>query len=304
MPLRLNLRQIEAFKAVIDHGTVSRAAAMLHVSQPAMSQLIAHLELDTKLRLFDRVKGRLAPTEQAMHLYEEVGRIFSGVRQVEDAVEVIQRQEQGRLAVGVLPALANTFVQRAIADLLEEHPSVYCSVLPLGSQWIVDRLVARKLDAGLVGTGYDNPYATFEPLLEHPLVCVMPVGHELGSRELIEPMHLNDQPFIALTAETYVGLKVRTMLDEQSIRPRMVISTSTASMACEFVAGGQGLTLAHPLAVSGFEGRLIVRRFVPELMYSYQLCWNTAGRNNKFVGIFADKLRQEATRISEKLLPR
>jgi DNA-binding transcriptional LysR family regulator len=68
---RLNLRQIEAFKAVIEHGTVSAAAAMLHVSQPAMSKLIAHLETDAALRLFDRAKGRLTPTEQGMRLYAE-----------------------------------------------------------------------------------------------------------------------------------------------------------------------------------------------------------------------------------------
>jgi DNA-binding transcriptional LysR family regulator len=61
MARRINLRQVEAFKAVIEYGTVSRAAEMLNVSQPAMSKLIAHLEEDTGLRLFDRLKGRLAP---------------------------------------------------------------------------------------------------------------------------------------------------------------------------------------------------------------------------------------------------
>jgi DNA-binding transcriptional LysR family regulator len=68
---QLNLRQVEAFKAVIEYGTVSRAAEMMNVSQPAMSKLIAHLEEDTGLRLFDRVKGRLVPTRRGMRLYEE-----------------------------------------------------------------------------------------------------------------------------------------------------------------------------------------------------------------------------------------
>ena len=82
MRRHINLRQIEAFKGVIENGTVSRASQLLNISQPAMSKLIAHLEADTGLRLFDRVKGRLAPTEHAMRLYEEVGRIFAGVRQL------------------------------------------------------------------------------------------------------------------------------------------------------------------------------------------------------------------------------
>ena len=79
MPRHLYLRQIEAFKAVIENGTISRAAVLLSISQPSMSKLIAHLEQDTGLKLFDRVKGRIAPTEQAMRLYDEVERIFGGV---------------------------------------------------------------------------------------------------------------------------------------------------------------------------------------------------------------------------------
>jgi hypothetical protein len=74
----LNLRQIEAFKAVIEFGTVSRAAEVLNVSQPAVSKLLTHLEAATGLKLFDRRQGRLATTPQGMRLYEEIERIFAG----------------------------------------------------------------------------------------------------------------------------------------------------------------------------------------------------------------------------------
>jgi DNA-binding transcriptional LysR family regulator len=166
MRRHFNLRQIEAFKAVIEYGSVSSAAQMVHISQPAMSKLIAHFESDTGLKLFDRVKGRLAPTECGMRLYKEIDRIFAGVRQVENAAEAIRREEQGRLAVGVLPALAGSFIQRATTGFLEDRHNVFCSVESLTSQWIVDRLVARKLDVGLVSGRIDNPYVTLEPLME------------------------------------------------------------------------------------------------------------------------------------------
>ena len=99
MARAINLRQIEVFKALIDHGTVSRAAETLNISQPAASKLLMHLESDTGLKLFDRAKGRLAPTTQAMQLYSEIDRIFAGVRQVETAIAVIRREDQGRLAI-------------------------------------------------------------------------------------------------------------------------------------------------------------------------------------------------------------
>ena len=125
MSRHVNLRQIEAFKAVIENGTISRAAQILNISQPAMSKLIAHLEFDTGLRLFDRVKGRLAPSEHGMRLYDEVGRIFAGERQIENAVEAIRREEQGRLAIGVLAALASSFIQRVTTDFLQERGNFF-----------------------------------------------------------------------------------------------------------------------------------------------------------------------------------
>jgi len=66
MTRKINLRQIEAFKAVIEQGTISRAAELIHISQPAMSKLILNLEFDTDPHLFD--PGRLAPTTQAWEL--------------------------------------------------------------------------------------------------------------------------------------------------------------------------------------------------------------------------------------------
>ena len=86
-------------RALVEHGTVSSAAAALNVSQPAMSKSLAQLEADSGLRLFDRVKGRLAPTEQGMRLYAEIDRIFSGLQQVENAIDAKVRAFEAKLEV-------------------------------------------------------------------------------------------------------------------------------------------------------------------------------------------------------------
>src|ERR1700752_1319171 len=108
MRRHLTLRQIEAFKAVIEYGTLSRAAAAIFVTQPAMSKIIGNLEADADLVLFDRVKGRLIPTQHGMRLYEEIDRIFTGVRQVENAIDAIRREDKGRITIGVMPALSGS----------------------------------------------------------------------------------------------------------------------------------------------------------------------------------------------------
>jgi DNA-binding transcriptional LysR family regulator len=302
MPRHLNLRQIEAFKAVVENGTVSRAAQVLNVSQPAMSKLIAHLEFDTDLRLFDRIKGRLAPTEHGMRLYDEVGRIFSGVRQVENAVEAIRREVQGRLAIGVLPALATSFIQRVTTPFLQDRSNVYCTVQSLSSQWIVDWLIARKLDVGLVSARADNPNVVLEPVMEQPLACIVPLGHPLSKKRVIKIDDLNDMPFVAFDSDIYVSHLVEDAFDKYSVRPRVVLAANHALTVCEFVAGGLGVSLVHPLMISGLEHRLAIRRFEPNIPYSFRLCRSPDSRNAHLVDEFVKELREKAAHISDSML--
>ena len=302
MPRQINLRQIEAFKAVIEYGTVSRGAEVLNISQPAMSKLIAHLEADTGLNLFDRLKGRLAPTDRAMRLYDEVGRIFAGVRQVENAVEAIRREEQGRLSIGVIPAFAGTFLRHATMRFLDRHPNVFCSVQAVSSQWIVDRLIARELDVGLVGPAVVNPYVTLEPLMQHPLVCIMEKSHPLAAKRKITPADLHQTRFVGLHTDTYVGRLADDLFDKEGVEPDVVMVADTMPIQCEFAAAGLGVSLVHPLVASGLQKELAIRRFEPEILYNFQLCRSADNRNAQLVEAFAQDLRDAASDIAKSIM--
>ncbi|WP_157220432.1 LysR substrate-binding domain-containing protein [Flavisphingomonas formosensis] len=302
MPRPINLRQIEAFKALIESGTVSGAADLVGLSQPAVSKLIANLEFDAGVSLFDRVKGRLAPTANAMRLYDEVGRIFAGVRQVQNALDAIRREEQGRLAVGVMPALSGSFIQRATSRFLDVSPEVFCSVQTLSSQWIIDLLIARKIDVGLVDGGIENPYVTHDPLMTHPLVCVMPHDHPLRKKSKIKAQDLDGVPFVALHRDTNLGLRVENILEEHGVRPNIGIISNATQTIAEFVAAGRGVSLLHPLMISGLEDRIVARRFSPEVLYNFQLCRSADSRNTRLVDAFVQELRRMTDEISSSML--
>jgi len=302
MRRHINLRQIEAFKAVIENGTVSRGAEVLNISQPAMSKLIAHLEFDTGLKLFDRVKKRLVPTENALRLHDEVERIFTGVRQVESAVEALHREEQGRLAIGVLPALSASFIQRVTSGFVKTHANVFCSVHALSSPWIVERLVARKLDIGLINGRIDNPHVTIETLMEHPLVCVMPNDHPLAAKKRVKPGDLDKLPFVAFESHVFLARLVEEMFEEHGIAPKTVLSASAALSVCEFVAAGFGVSLVHPLMVSGLEHRLAVRPFEPGILYKFQLCRSADSKNARLVDAYAQEMRDAAALVSKAIM--
>jgi len=302
MVRRLNLRQIEAFKAVIEYGTVSRAAEMINISQPAMSKLIAHLEDDTGLQLFDRVKGRLVLTRRGMRLYEEVDRIFAGVLQVENAVESIRRDEQSRLLIGVMPALSGTFIQRATSHFLARRPGVFCAVQSRSSQWIADGLVTRKLDVGFTVSPVDNPYIAAESLMAHPLVCIMPLGHPLAEKSVITPKDLDGIAFISFDPESFTSRRVGQVLEAHGVSPDVVMVVSISPTLCEFVAAGIGVSLVHPSGLAGLEGKLAIRRFEPAVQVDFQLCHIRDSRNARLIEAFLEGAREAATEVSRTIL--
>ena len=301
MRRRVNLRQIEAFKAVIEHGTVSSAAAALNVSQPALSKALAQLEADTELRLFDRVKGRLAPTELGMRLYAEIERIFSGVQQVENAIDALHRQAQGRLQIGVMPALSGAFVQRVVTAFLQAHPGTFCSVDARSSQWIMESLVGRGLDVGLLSSGMQNPYLESEVLLEHPIVCIMAAGQPRAARRIDYPADLADLPYVSLDPETETGQRITATLAAHGVSPSIALVANLSRTVCEFVAAGTGVSLVHPLMVSDLD-RIAVRPFEPRTMLGFLLSHRQASRNARLVDGFIRSARATSDAMLQEAL--
>jgi DNA-binding transcriptional LysR family regulator len=292
----LNLRQIEAFKAVIECGTVSRAAEALNVSQPAVSKLLSHLEDDSGLRLFDRRKGRLAATAQGMRLYQEIERIFAGVQQVNSAVDAIRREEQGFLMVGVLPALSGAFIQRATMGFLKRHPKVYCSIQSMSSQWVADAVLTRKLDVGLVSARVDNPFIVTDSLVEEPLLCIMPAGHPLARRAVIRPNDLDGVPFVAFNVDSYSGQKIAALFDRFDVRANVVLTANVTPTVCQFVAAGLGVSLVHPLFLAGIEHAVVARPFEPVTMFDFLLCYARDARNATLIADFVQETKAVAAR--------
>jgi len=294
MPQAINLRQIEIFKALIEHGTVSRAAEVLYISQPAASKLLMQLEEDNKLKLFDRHKGRLTPTKQALRLYEEIGRIFAGVRQVESAIDFIKREDQSRLVMGVIPALAGAFVRRTTMNFLSRNPNVFCYIESTGSQWITDHVVTRTIDVGIVSSRMENPYIATEPLLEHPLVCILPPGHPLSEKKVLQPKDFENVPFISFKADSYTGQKIGQIFEKYSVTANLVLTADASPTVCEFVAAGLGVSIVHPLFIAGMEDRLTVRPFEPATPFDFLICYARDARNAELISKFVHETKAMA----------
>lgn len=280
--------------AVIEAGTVSRAADVLRISQPAASKLIQDLEAETGLQLFERESGRLVPTGRGMRLYEEVDRIFGGVRQLARAVETIRREEHGHLLIGAMPALSGPFITRAIAGFKTRHPEVFISLEARSSQFLTEAVLLRRLDLALVISGLEHSSVQIDRVKCRAAVVALPIGHHLSNKPVISPPDLANEPFIGFAPTGTMRNKVDAAFEKFGIRPRIVVEATTAPNVAELVAAGLGVTVADPLALEHAGARITVRPFVPEIDFEYVLIRPVRARNSILVGDFVEQVHLAA----------
>jgi DNA-binding transcriptional LysR family regulator len=107
---------------------------------------------------------------------------------------------------------------------------------------------------------------------------------------------------VTFPTDTYAGRLIDSVLEDHGVKPRIVLISNVAPTLCEFVAAGLGVSLLHPLTLSGLEDRLTVRRFEPEILYDFKLCRRADSKNGQFVEAFAQELRTTAGQISRSML--
>lgn len=295
-----SLRQIEAFRAVVETGTVSRAADLLRISQPAASKLINYLEADTGLQLFDRDSGRLVLTERGSRLYQEIDRVFSGVDQIALIVESIRREERGRIKVGVMPGLSGSFIARVVKEFSIAHPQVMVSVEERGSQYLGDWLISGQLDVGIVTNVVEQSHLESSDLCDAPFVCILPKNHPLGDKKQIAPSDLTKDAFIAFSSTGMTARRIEEALASEGVRLPAAFEAATTSTICGMVAHGLGCSIVHPALLAGVKDEILVRPFQPTIESSYLICRPKTARHIGLVTAFVHhaKLVASAT-ISE-----
>ncbi|MBO9355768.1 LysR family transcriptional regulator [Bordetella petrii] len=257
----MEMRDIQIFRAVMRAGTTSKAALLLDISQPAVSQAIRRLETDAGLQLFDRVRNRLVPTQEADALLVEVDRCFAGFEQIEHRIRSLKSFGVGRMAIGSLPALGVGFMPRAIAAFAPMSRRVQMSFQIMSSREVLQQVSAGQLDFGLMADEISVVGLEHSPFIEIPGVIAMTPGHPLAGRPEITLEELVGQDFIALNPEDASRRRLESALAARGLTLRPVLETPYAFSVCELVLQGMGIGLVHPMAAIDYLPRgLMIKR--------------------------------------------
>ena len=293
---RLTHRHVEVFRALMTAGSVTAAAQALFTSQPTVSRELARMEQLLRLPLFDRVRGRLRPTAQALALFDEVQRSYEGLERVVDTATRLRQFAQGQIAVAGLPAFAHALLPAACARFQAAHPGVSVSVTPLESPELERRLAEQAFDLGLAEHEPAAPGVESTPLLVADEVAVLPEGHPLASRRTLRLADFDGQAFVSFHPRDRYRQVVDALFEEAGVERRLAVETDSAVAVCAMVRHGLGLAIVNPLTAREMAGPgLVVRPLAVSIPFRVVLVRPLERPGNPLVARFAAALKAVAS---------
>ncbi len=271
-------REIEVFAALMMHGTTTRAAEALELTQPAISKTLAKFQQKAGFEVFKKHRQRLVPTQEAHMLYAEVQRTYESTRQISRTARDIRSLRNGRLNICTLPAIGTTILPGIIAEFSAEHPDVPVTIDIRASATVIERASRGQIDLGIAVTSMiENPAVTRRALTSTRAVCVLPKGHSLAALAQIAPSDLAGLNFISLGHGDPLRMQIDRACDDAGATRNMHIECTLASACLGLVAAGAGISIVDDISAFSMRHMIDFRPFVPQLQIELSLYrpWGT-----------------------------
>lgn len=198
----LNVRHLEAFYSVGVLGSVSAAAATLHLTQPAVSKQIAALEADVGHALFRREAGRLVMTAEARYLFDEVADMLAHLDRLADAMRNVSRLDVGTLEIGSPPGPSYALLPALVRDFVRERPGLSVNLRVDNSVDTLRAVSLQALDIAIVEepTGESIRGAANYRVtpVEIACVCAVSASDPLANEAVVTPLMLDGKPAVTL----------------------------------------------------------------------------------------------------------
>lgn len=291
----MNFRQLQVFNAVMRTATVTEAARLLNMSQPAVSKALKLMQEDLDIELFQRVRGRLFPTPEATTLYSTVERIFDDVSMLRHQAAELREGHSGQLKIAAIPTLAGSLLPQAVAIFRSRRPDVQIEIRAMSSAQVVQAMVQQKIDLGLVYAPFEDVGTQAKHLPQHDLVCLVPRHHPLAGARRVTPRELRDEAIISFPDDSPVyGMLQRVFEAAGAVyRPSMVANHTLT--ACALVAAGAGVALVDPFLcwIGAFPG-LAIRPFRPRIGLRPRVLLSRNRPVSRLANYMADVMREAA----------
>jgi len=273
--LKITFRQIDAFKRVVQTGSVTESARILGISQPAVSRLLSDLETQVGFQLFSRSGRNLKATPEALLLVEEVRRALSGLEQIKHTAAAIKNFKHAQLRLISTPAFSTLIAPQLIRQFAARQPAAMVSLEIQSIDVALEWMVSQNFDFGIAPATLVNPAIMSHSLTDTQSICVLPKGHRLEAKESIEPGDLDGESFVSYLPDSQFRFEVDEIFSKAGIQRRLQYEARTTDAICRLVAQGLGVSIIVTMGTGSAAGEdFSTAPFAREIPFNGALIWS------------------------------
>lgn len=198
----LSLRQIEVFRTLMLAGSISSAGRALHVSQPAISRVLALTESRLGYLLFERSRSGLHPTPEARRLYTQVEEIYNNVQRVNNLAASLGTDGSGQIKIVSSATFGQKLIPQSLAHFKTKNPTALVDHRNVTFDEQVAYFLSGQADIGISMNATDHPHLKSMKVGEVPIVCVVPRNHKLASRDVVKPEDITNSKWVGYPENT------------------------------------------------------------------------------------------------------
>lgn len=299
--IHATLHQLKVFEATARHGSFTRAAEELFLTQPTVSMQVKQLTKAVGLPLFEQVGKKLYLTDAGRELFATCQDIFNRLDQLEMRVADMKGMKQGQLRLAVITT-AKYFVPRLLGPFCQIYPGIDVSLIVTNHEQVIDRLSDNQDDLYIMSQLPEHMDIEAYPFLDNPLVVIAPSNHPLAGKKNIPISELVEEHFIMREPGSGTRRSVQKLFDQEGISVRVRLELGSNEAIKQAIAGGLGISVLsrHTLTPEGANSELTVLDVQGFPIHRNWYAVYLSGKQLSVVAsTFLDYLKVEAAKLSD-----
>ena len=247
----MDIRQFRNVLAVLEHGTIGRAADALHISQPALTKSIHRLEEQLQVQLFERGPRGMAPTIYGECLRQHALSLSVGLGQALMDIKALRAGSSGTVTIAMPPIIAETALPKAIAQLSVECPNLRVHIIAR-SAGLITSLLEGEFDFILTTPAEEQPVRELElrPLYRDRLMIVARAGHPVTAMKYPSPRDLQNFTWILPEPHNYHRTRLDRAFEAEGIAPpQPAIECSLSAVVRQLAASSNHIGIVPEVAL-------------------------------------------------------
>jgi DNA-binding transcriptional LysR family regulator len=266
--MKINPRQVEAFHKVILTGSITAAANMMNITQPAVSRLIRDFEYAVDLKLFDRDGRGLIARDDAIKLYREVERLYLGLEHISHIADEIRHSKGSVLRIGSVAALSALCVEHILPPLIESISDISLFLDIESTTHITDVVTSNQYDVGFIFGKPDVKGLEAEMLARAKAVAVMSPRHPLAKQDVVTAMDLTRYRPIIPGRKTPLREQLDQVMSRLDLYLNNPIETSLNN-CCVMAGNNLGVGVVDFITARSHKRDLVLKPFTPDISIAY-----------------------------------